>query len=231
MKNLLIITGASRGIGLKTAELFKDSGWDVINISRSICDIDSVKNYQIDLADLKSVADICSEISSEIKEYSKVSIVHNASILQKDSYKNLDQASFERVMRVNVISAQVINMQLVDLLPNGSSVIFVGSTLSEKAAPNSTSYTVSKHAIAGVMKSLAQDISGKNIHTALVCPGFTETEMLMAHLNNDKEVIEAVKQMVLMKRLIKPEEIASLILFAANNPVINGSVLHANLGQ
>jgi 3-oxoacyl-[acyl-carrier protein] reductase len=64
----------------------------------------------------------------------------------------------------------------------GSSVLYVGSTLSEKAVPGSFSYVVSKHAQLGMMRATCQDLMGTGIHTAMVCPGFTDTEMLRNHL-------------------------------------------------
>ena len=67
--------------------------------------------------------------------------------------------------------------------------------------------------------------------TAMVCPGFTDTEMLRTHLGNDSEVAAAIASMNSFNRLIEPAEIAELILWVHQNPVINGAVLHANLGQ
>ena len=54
-----------------------------------------------------------------------------------------------------------------------------------KAVPNSFSYILSKHAQVGIMRATRQDLMGKGIHTALINPGFTDTEMLQKHLNND----------------------------------------------
>jgi NAD(P)-dependent dehydrogenase (short-subunit alcohol dehydrogenase family) len=107
----------------------------------------------------------------------------------------------------------------------------VGSTLSEKAVPNSFSYVLSKHAQLGMMRATCQDLMGRDIHTALVCPGFTDTEMLRTHLGDDPAVERMIAGMNSFNRLIKPAEIAELIRWAHHNPVINGSVLHANLGQ
>lgn len=81
------------------------------------------------------------------------------------------------------------------------------------------------------MRSTCQDLAGTGIHTACVCPGFTDTEMLREHLGNESAAVEAVCEQSTFGRLIQPEEIAETILFCAQNPVINGSVLHSNLGQ
>ncbi len=72
---------------------------------------------------------------------------------------------------------------------------------------------------------------GSGIHTALVCPGFTDTEMLRTHLGDDAELARMIAGMNSFDRLIDPAEIAELIRWAHHNPVITGAVLHGNLGQ
>ena len=113
----------------------------------------------------------------------------------------------------------------------GSSIIYIGSTLSEKAVPNSYSYASTKHAMIGMMRATCQDLAGSGVHTACICPGFTDTEMLRAHVGDSDDVLEAIGSMSSYGRLIEPDEIARSIEFAVANPVINGSVIHANLGQ
>ncbi len=80
-----------------------------------------------------------------------------------------------------------------------------------------------------MMRATCQDLAGRRIHTACICPGFTDTEMLRQHVSAD--AMESVKAMSAYNRLIDPDEIAETLFWAAQNPVINGSVLHANLGQ
>ena len=74
------------------------------------------------------------------------------------------------------------------------------------------------------------DLFGAQIHAACVCPGFTDTPMLEGPLS-DPQVRQAVESMVSFNRLVEPEEVARLIAFVAENPALNGAVLHANLGQ
>lgn len=116
-------------------------------------------------------------------------------------------------------------------MPHGSSLIYIGSTLSEKAVANSFSYVTSKHALVGMMRASCQDLKGKQIHTCCICPGFTDTEMLRTHVGDDSAVLEFIASLNTFNRMIEPKEIAEFIIWAHHNPVINGSVLHANLGQ
>ena len=82
-----------------------------------------------------------------------------------------------------------------------------------------------------MMRATCQDMMGKSIHTALVCPGFTDTEMLRTHIGTDPEIEASIAGMNSFNRLVMPQEIAELIYWVHHNPVINGAVLHANLGQ
>ena len=87
---------------------------------------------------------------------------------------------------------------------------------------NSAPYATTKHGLVGLMRSTVQDLAGRGIHSACVCPGFTDTEMLRGHINNDPEVIAAITANVSHQRLIDPDEIARCLQFCAENPVISG---------
>ena len=97
--------------------------------------------------------------------------------------------------------------------------------------PGTCSYVTSKHAQLGLMRSTCQDLFGRGIHTAAVCPGLTDTEMLRNHCNNNETVLKSMAGLSSYNRLVKPEEIAYTLFFCAQNPAINGATIHANLGQ
>jgi len=226
-----IITGASVGIGRATAEAFLAEGFRVFNLSRRPCPIPAVTNLHCDLSAPQSIAQACRTLESALIAGSPVALVHNASQMLKDSATHCDSDSLRQVLETNVVAVNSVNQYLLPKLPRGSSVVYVGSTLSEKAVPGSFSYVLSKHAQLGMMRATCQDLMGSGVHTALVCPGFTDTEMLRTHLGNDPGLERVIAGMNSYDRLINPAEIAELIRWAHHNPVINGSVLHANLGQ
>lgn len=226
-----IITGASVGIGSATAAAFLKEDFEVFNLSRRECPINGVNNLSCDLADPGSIAAACESIGSSLPDSTEVCLVHNASQMRKDSADDCDSTSLAAVMETNVVAVNSLNQYLLRVMPENSSVLYVGSTLSEKAVPGSFSYVISKHAQLGMMRATCQDLMGSGIHTAMICPGFTDTEMLRTHLGNDPEVEAAIAGMNSFNRLIEPGEIAELIRWAHHNPVINGAVLHANLGQ
>lgn len=226
-----VITGASVGIGHATAQAFQRSGFTVFNLSRRECSVSEVHNISCDLSSTEVINSTCDALRSAIEQSESVTLVHNAAQMLKDSADDCESDSLRAVLETNVVAINSLNQQLLPLLPPTSSLIFVGSTLSEKAVAGTFSYVVSKHAQLGMMRATCQDLMGREIHTALVCPGFTDTEMLRTHLGGNQEAERAIASMNSFNRLIDPAEIAELIHWAHHNPVINGSVLHANLGQ
>ncbi len=226
-----IITGASAGIGNATATAFLNEGFAVYNLARRVCPVQDVTSIACDLTSETATASAVDALAKALAGCGEVALVHNASQMCKDSANHCASDSLRQVLAINVIAVNSLNQRLLPLLPRTSSVLYVGSTLAEKAVPGAFSYVVSKHAQLGMMRATCQDLMGSGIHTAMICPGFTATEMLRTHLGNDPEVEAAVAGMNSFNRLIEPDEIAELIRWAHHNPVINGAVLHANLGQ
>jgi len=231
MSKVLIITGASRGIGRATAELFAADGFKVYNLSRSRTDLPNIEQIDVDLADTNWAKQARAPLLRAIAGASQTVVVHNAGAIIKDSLSHFDANDFRRVMEVNVVAPALLGSLLLPEMRAGSSIIYVGSTLSDIAVPNSCAYVTSKHALLGLMRSTCQDLAGSGIHTACVCPGFTDTEMLREHVGHNDEILQSLAKGVAHGRLIEPAEIARTIHFCAQNPVINGSVIHANLGQ
>ncbi|MEH6610418.1 MAG: SDR family oxidoreductase [Halioglobus sp.] len=226
-----IITGASVGIGQSAAQLFINDGFVVYNLSRRACPVPGVVNISCDLASPDSINDAIAVLLPGIDSSVSVALVHNASQMRKDSTQDCGSQSLRDVLETNVVAINSLNQALLPAMPASSSLIYIGSTLSEKAVAGSFSYVLSKHAQLGMMRASCQDLMGRKIHTALICPGFTDTEMLRTHLGNDPDIVQSIAAMNSFDRLIEPGEIAELIHWSHHNPVINGSVLHANLGQ
>ncbi|MCY4643445.1 MAG: SDR family NAD(P)-dependent oxidoreductase [Bacteriovoracales bacterium] len=229
--NLLIITGASRGIGKATAKLFLDHSYKVVNISRTPCPLEGIVNIPVDLACFDEKA--LEGLDSILDEASQITLIHNAFRLEKDRVDNAK--ALREVLAVNIEAPAKLNALIIPKMlakeKSGHSILYVGSTLSEKAVPKAFSYVTTKHAMAGMMKAGCQDMMGKGVHTALICPGFTDTEMLRDHAGLDENILRSMAQTNSYGRLIRPQEIAETLLFSATHPVVNGSVLHVNLGQ
>jgi 3-oxoacyl-[acyl-carrier protein] reductase len=231
MQKVLVITGGSKGIGYETARLFQQQGYKIINISRSPLRLADVINISSDMSQTDWLATSRQTLLAAIGDCHQIQLIHCAAALRKDSVTNVSQESLQEVMQIAVFAPTELNQVLLPKMGSGSSIIYVGSTLSEKAVANSFSYVTSKHAIAGAMRATCQDLAETNIHTACVCPGFTDTDMLRAHVGESEEILTAIAEGVTFKRLLQPEEVAKTLYFCATTPAINGSVIHANLGQ
>lgn len=228
MKTLLI-TGASAGIGAATARRFLDADWAVVNLSRRPCPVEGVTHLPCDLTNPELADALAPALTPHLEAATRLVLVHNAARMDSDTAQNTDAATLRDVLEINVVAPTTLNRLCVPYMKPGSAIVYVGSTLSEKAVPGSYSYVSTKHAMVGMMRATCQDLADTGIHTVCVCPGFTDTEMLRNHV--PAEAMESIRAMSAYNRLIDPAEIAETIHFAAENPVINGAVVHANLGQ
>lgn len=227
----LIITGASAGIGAATAACFIEAGWRAINLSRRSATVPGVESLTLDLAAPASLDTIAPRLVAAAREAEQICLVHNAARYARDSVTDLAADDLRAILEVNVVGPQRLNALLIPLMRPGSSVLYVGSTLSEKGVPGAFSYVTSKHAQAGMMRATSQDLAGTGIHTAAICPGLTDTELLRESRQHDPAALAALAALSGFNRLIEPVEIARLIRFAADNPAIGGSMLHAHLAQ
>lgn len=225
-----IITGASKGIGAAAAQRFADAQYRVINLSRSSNPDSRVRNISTDLSRPDFVQRLREALLPELDGAESICLVHNAALYTRDTVENIQNTDFAAIFQVNVIASVQLNQLVLPKMTPGSSILYIGSTLSEKAVAGNVGYVTSKHAVAGLMRATTQDLIGRGIHTACICPGFTETEMLMSHLQTE-EVKRQIASMLSFNRLVQPREIADVLFFAAQTPAINGSMLHANLGM
>ena len=228
---IAVITGASKGIGLETARRFQSAGHHVVNISRSHGGFDQGDWLQADLAAPDWISGIADRLVDLVTGAEQVTIIHNAALLLNDNTKESDDDTIRRVFQINLLAPIQLNRALLPHAGAGSSILYVGSTLSEIAAPDSLSYVTSKHGLVGLMRATALEIAGREMHTACICPGVTDTAMARKHFGGDDNIEKFTQQAVLLRRLVTPGEIADLLLFCAGAPAINGALIHANLGQ
>jgi len=226
-----VVTGASVGIGRATAARFRADGWAVWNLSRRPCSVDGVTDRRTDLADPADVDAAARDLDATLEGADQVCLVHNAAMMPQDPLGEVQPAEISRALQINLAAPAVLTSRLRHRLVASSSVVFVGSTLSEKAVPGRVSYVASKHGLVGLMRATVQDLFGSGVHAVCVCPGFTDTEMLRPVLDANPGLEDAVTSMVAFGRLLSPDEIADVIAFAARTPALNGAVVHANLGQ
>jgi 3-oxoacyl-[acyl-carrier protein] reductase len=229
MKNLAVVSGASAGIGLATARQFLEREYDVVSISRRPCPCANVASLLVDLTSADSAIALREWAAATLQSPRRVVLIHNAASSWHDSVDSANLDALRAMLELSVVAAAALNRLLLPSMSQGSAIIYVGSTLSTKAVPNSFSYVTAKHAVVGMMRATCQDLFGKGIHTACICPGATDTDMLTSLFG--EEMLEKMGKMASVGRLISPEEIADVIFMAANTPVMNGALIHANFGQ
>jgi len=231
---MLVITGASKGIGLSTADVFRDHDYHVVNISRHRGGFEQGTWIEADLSEPDWLERIDLRLIGEVQHAGEIVIVHNAAALVQDSIERSNDGDLQRVLQTNVLAPIQLNRLLLPYMDEGSAIVYIGSALSETAVPKRLSYVVSKHAQIGLMRATAMEIAERGLHTVCVCPGVTDTEMARQHFGvNDRgsSIEQFVLRNVLLKRALRPEEIAQLIYFCAITQSVNGSIIRANLGR
>ncbi len=229
--NLLIVTGASSGIGLAIAGRFAGQGWRVLNISRHPCPERTVDNLPCDLAAPGAVEELAAPLQSRLAEAAQACLIHNASMMNFNRIDGLESVALRRELELNLVAPAALNRICIPRMPAGSSIIYIGSTLAEKAVCGVASYVIAKHGLAGMMRATCQDLAGRGIHTCMICPGFTDTPLLRSIIRDDPDVLASFTALSAFDRLVEPREIADAVHFAAQAPVLNGALIHANLGQ
>jgi NAD(P)-dependent dehydrogenase (short-subunit alcohol dehydrogenase family) len=229
--NLAIVTGASSGIGRAVATRFLLEGSAVLNLARRPCLERGVENIPCDLAEPGAAAALAPVLDPWLKDAGRICLVHNASAMHRDRIDSIADAPLRAVLELNLVAPNALNRLVIPRMQPGSSILYIGSTLAEKAVPGVASYVIAKHALTGMMRATCQDLAGRGIHSCMICPGFTDTEQLRALVDNDPATLAALGAMCAFDRLIEPEEIADAVAFAARSPVLNGALVHANLGQ
>ncbi len=229
----MVVTGGSAGIGAAAARLFREAGWQVISLARRPCPVEGARSVAVDFGASGWERLVQQDVVDRIAD-GMVCLIHNAALLEKDTAWTQDADRLRHVLELNVVAPAILNRLLAPRMKPGSSVLYVGSTLAEKAVANTASYVTSKHALVGLMRATCQDSQGRGIHTACICPGFVDTEMLRAHVAQGGQgdaILRSLASLSAHNRLILPDEIARLLLSCAEQPVIDGAVIHANLGQ
>ena len=167
MNKFLIITGGSSGIGYAAALLFQKENYKVINLSRSKIPLSEAIHVSVDLSTSSWHEEIDSVLKDLLDSADQISLIHNASKMQSDNVEDFNLSELRDVIEVNLVAPAILNKMIIPYMKKGSSIIYVGSTLSEKAVPQMSSYVTTKHAMIGLMRSTCQDLFGRFIHTGV----------------------------------------------------------------
>ena len=224
---IALITGASRGLGRATAARLAEAGARVIvhySASRDAADslVSEIraKGGQADAVggDLAQ-PDAPHKLAEAVKALgiSKLDIlVNNAGVAQFATIEEQAVEDFDRHFAINVRAPYFLTQQLLPLLGEGSSVIFLSSVVARVAFENSSAYSATKGAVEVLTRNLALELGAQGIRVNAIAPGAIETDMAEAFLGTE-EGREWVKSVQALKRIGQPDDIADVALFLASD--------------
>lgn len=235
MKNA-IVTGATRGIGLATAEMLLKEGYHV-TITYAY-DEDSVQPCRERLSAVGNAFEILwvdqtnkqemHDFALKMREKGHIDcIICNAGMTLRSSLQEIDEEGWERVMQMNVNSNVYLIRDLFDVIPNGSRIVFTGSLMGVLPHSVSLSYGVTKAAVLALAKNLVKFFEGTNTTVNAIAPGFVETDW---QKNKPQEIRNNIYNKTAIKRFAEPEEIADAVRFCINNAFVNGSIIEVSGG-
>ncbi len=212
------ITGASRGIGKKIAEVFSDSHANVIKPSRN----------EMDLGSIASVQDYISN-----HDLSNVDIfVHSAAVNKLAGITNISSEILDDSFDINVKSAILLIQNMVEgmKIRNHGRILFLSSLYASVSREQRLAYTVTKNALTGLVKNLTLELAKDNILANCIAPGYVMTDMTKKNLS--EEEISKIQQMIPTGRLQQEQEIADLVLFMCSdmNQSITGQLISVDGG-
>ncbi len=184
----VLVTGASRGIGLSIAEVMARDGAKVVclDIPQASADLQKVATrlggtaLAIDITAPNAPRDIADALE---KEHGGVDVVvHNAGITRDKTLGNMKPELWDSVLNINLIAAECINEELLnrELIRENGRIVCVSSVSGLAGNFGQTNYATSKAGVAGYVKAMSDPLREKNITINAVAPGFIETKMTAA---------------------------------------------------
>lgn len=226
MKNkLVIVTGASSGIGEACAAKFAQKGANIVLAARSEDKLKEVSKaisaYGVQV--LTVVTDVSKEedckhlIDVTLERFGKIDVlVNNAGISMRAAFSELDVAVLKKVMDVNFWGTVYCTRYAINsILENKGSIVGVSSIAGYKGLPGRTGYSSSKFAMHGFLEALRIENIKKGLHVLIACPGFTASNIrskaLAADGSSQGETPRAEQKMM------QPDEVATYIVNAVEN--------------
>ncbi len=222
-----LVTGGGRGIGRAIAASLVKAGATVTIMGRNRAVLDEVvaagDAHHALSADVSDQAVMHAAIAEAAKRQPIDILVANAGAAESAPFLKSDAALFQRMMDVNFMGVvHAVHAVLPDMVARKSGrIVAVASTAGLKGYGYVSAYVAAKHAVVGLVRSLALEVATKNVTVNAVCPGFTETDLLEGSIDNIMSKTGRTREQAIAElakhnpqgRLVKPEEVADAVLW------------------
>lgn len=217
INKIALITGASRGIGKATRDLFVSRGIEVIAPTRS----------EVDLLDTESIRKYVSQLNCNIHI-----LINVAGINPICEVGTIDFQKAKELFEINYWACVELINSVAPIMrkQNYGKIVNISSIWSSVSKPGRSIYASSKAAINGFTRSAALELASANILVNSVAPGYVNTEL--TKVNNTPEQIEKIAEYIPLKRLAEANEISELIYFLCSpaNTYITGQTIFIDGG-
>jgi len=243
-QRVMVLTGASRGIGHGTVKLFISAGWRVITLSRSPWEANgkcpwkagATDHIVVDLSDEESTHRAVQQIKDRIGPNGELhALVNNAGTSPKDAKGQrlnsiqTDTKLWKDVFQVNFFASIILARGLIEELKRGRGTVVNVTSIAGVRVHNfaGTAYATSKAALTALTREMAADLGPMGVRVNCISPGEIATDILSPGTE------EMVAEIVPMRRLGTVLEVAHAIYFLVSeqSSYVNGAELHINGGQ
>ena len=235
---IVLITGANRGIGHNILQKLDQLGYTVIGTSRSDEGIqkisNSIKNSNgkgviMDVTNQQSIDNAVGIIKEEFGTL--YGLVNNAGITQDNLLMRMTDDQWLSVIESNLTSLYRVTKTVIkDMIKAKTGrIINIGSIVGVSGNAGQTNYSATKSGLLGFTKSLAKELSSRNINVNSISPGFIETDMTKA-LSEDQ--INNLTKNIPLGRIASPDEVSSVVAFllSKDSSYITGENINVNGG-